>query len=463
MRYFVTTNKGLFDSENYQIISSLNEALLVTGLNKCKYLGLDTETSGLDCHSKKLLLVQIGNEKDQIAIDWENRTDSDYGTLKQLLESEDITFILANAKFDLKFFYKINITIKKVYDVMLVEQLLYIGYPHTLKGLSDEYISKYVEVWNKYPGFEFFDSRTKKAYIERDTPEVAVAMYEHSGCSLKAISYRYLNIERDKTIRGKIQWMGITDEVIVYGCEDVEFLPELMRKQYERVKEEELEQAVNLENNFVRALAYIEFCGIKLDISAWTNKMVEDRKRLNEAEQSLNNWVINEYKKSTNTYKDFVRVNLQGDLFTGFDSEPKCIINWNSQKDLIKFFKVLGVDVKTIDKKTKQDKESVDIKLLLAQSDKSEIIPIYEQYTRAAKVTSSFGQTWIDAINPVTGRIHTNFNQLGADSGRVSCGGKDKDNKVEYVNLQQLPATAETRACFIVEPNNMMICCDYSG
>lgn len=46
---------------------------------------------------------------------------------------------------------------------------------------------------------------------------------------------------------------------------------------------------------------------------------------------------------------------------------------------------------------------------------------------------------------------------------RLSCGGKNKNTKEEYINLQNLPADAETRACFIAESGNKWISIDYSG
>ena len=46
---------------------------------------------------------------------------------------------------------------------------------------------------------------------------------------------------------------------------------------------------------------------------------------------------------------------------------------------------------------------------------------------------------------------------------RITSGGKDKGHNIEYVNLLNLPADAETRACFIAEEGNKWISIDYSG
>lgn len=46
---------------------------------------------------------------------------------------------------------------------------------------------------------------------------------------------------------------------------------------------------------------------------------------------------------------------------------------------------------------------------------------------------------------------------------RITSGGKDKENHVEYVNLLNLPSDVETRACFVAEDGNRWISIDYSG
>ena len=46
---------------------------------------------------------------------------------------------------------------------------------------------------------------------------------------------------------------------------------------------------------------------------------------------------------------------------------------------------------------------------------------------------------------------------------RITSGGKDKENHVEYVNLLNLPSDVETRACFVAEAGNRWISIDYSG
>ena len=46
---------------------------------------------------------------------------------------------------------------------------------------------------------------------------------------------------------------------------------------------------------------------------------------------------------------------------------------------------------------------------------------------------------------------------------RITSGGKDRGNGIEYVNLLNLPADALTRSCFVAEDGNKWISIDYSG
>ena len=63
---------------------------------------------------------------------------------------------------------------------------------------------------------------------------------------------------------------------------------------------------------------------------------------------------------------------------------------------------------------------SIDAKSLKPQKDKCSLIPLYLEYKEAVKVTSTYGENFLKQINPVSGRIHTNFNQLGTDTGKTS-------------------------------------------
>lgn len=82
MIYLVTNNQLLFPNELYKIIT-VEESLKL--LNSLSEVGTDTETEGMDPHTKKLLLVQLGDYNNQVVIDC--RT-VDICKYKEFLESD---------------------------------------------------------------------------------------------------------------------------------------------------------------------------------------------------------------------------------------------------------------------------------------------------------------------------------------------------------------------------------------
>lgn len=448
MIYFVTGQRELFEfpDAKYKCIS-VEESLKI--LEPLQVVGLDTETTGTEIWQGKLLTLQLGNKENQVVIDCMTIDVKQY---KDYLESDRL-FIIHNAKFDLRWLYKEHIVVRNVYDTYLAEKILFLGFPPGIVSLS-----------------------------------------------LQACCDRYLGIFLDKTVRGQIH-AGMTEDVIVYAANDVVHLEDIMNLQLKTITARGQKVALDIENEFVRVLAYIEYCGIKLDPVKWRAKMDKDAERLRIAEQKLNDWVIDYIMKKNDpslivknydTHKkgkpaklaDNIYVVLpQPSLFAEFDTGPQCIINWNSSKQVIRLFEELGFDLLVKDKKTGKMKKSVESKFIELQASKSSIVPLYLEYSAAFKVVTSFGQNFLDAINPVTQRIHPNFNQL-MDTGRLSCGsggkgkgGKTKDDDVaeeedeskdtstqandKSVNVQQLPATEETRAAFVPEKGHLLVDCDY--
>lgn len=404
MIYLVTGQLELFDNDHYKVIG-VEESLRLLG--PLTVVGLDTETEGLDPWTKRLKLLQLGNFDFQIVID---TLTIDVSLYKEYLESDRL-FIGWNLKFDLKFLFAQNIILKNVWDGFLAEKLMWLGYPAGVHSMS-----------------------------------------------LKSAGEQYLGVELDKSVRGKIIWAGLTTDVIEYSANDVKYLEKIMLLQKEKLLKKELQTAILYENKFVIPLAYCEYCGVKLDVAKWQAKMAKDKDREIKALEACNKWLIENEPNSP-----YIFVDRQGNLFTGFNLEPQVKLNWNSAKQLIPLFKKYGVDVTVDDKVKGGTKDSIDAKCLKPQKDKCSLIPIYLNYKEAVKVTSTYGENFLKQINPVSHRIHTNYQQMGADTTRITSGGKDKGNNVEYVNLLNLPADAETRSCFVAEEGNNWISMDYSG
>lgn len=455
MIYLVTGQLQLFNSDNYQCIA-VDTAINM--LQEWAVIQFDTETEGTDPHICRLLTMQFGNKKagHQIVVDCATINVS---LFKKILESK--LLIMQNGKFDLQFLYKHKIIPRKVYDTMVVEQLLYLGYPSVVNTPQ----APYEEMYNN-DGFS-------TSYI--------------LSYSLKSIAKRYLGIDMDKSVRGEIIWRGLDEKVILYAAKDVEYLEDIMWAQVSACKVKGCLAGAKVECDFIPALAYLEWCGIKLDENKWKAKMDNDQKSLKESHELLDEWLIDYAKDRTDTVikastqkgttvkMPWISINKQGDLFSGFDLKPKANINWSSPKHLEILCKELGFNTTTVDKKTGEDKGTVLEKNIKPQKGiNDKFLELYFNYKEHYKVCSTYGQKHLNAINPITGRIHTTYKQLGAISGRMSCGSKQSNyalakikklaaGEVSYPNIQQLPSDEQTRSAFVSEEGKNFLSCDYSA
>lgn len=389
MRY-VLTQRNLDLPENCQ---SCTQSFLLDYLDRTEMISVDTETTGLDCHIDKLLSIQIGDSTDQFLIDC--TTINPY-FLKPYLESKLI--VGQNWKFDAKFFYKIGIYVNRIYDTFVSEKVITCG------------------------------DKTARA-------------------ALDYLTDKYCRVTLDKSIRADIHKEGLSSRVIDYALDDVKYLIDIKNGQFITLEKEDLIGTSNIENRFTPCLAYIEYCGFKLDADKWAEKMEKDMLLYKEQEAKLNEWVL------SRNLPGFITSQL--DLF----SPISCAVQWSSPKQVIKLFESQGLNCSIMDKGVA--KKSVEASNL-SKYKGNELIELYIAYKKAEKVITTYGQSFIDQIHPRTGRLHTKFTQI-LDTGRISSGGKDRIAKIDTINFQNIPSDKETRACFVADKGNTLIIADYSG
>jgi len=158
-------------------------------------LGCDTETSGLDPASGRLLSIQFSDGVTHVLIPLSEGVDP--GPFTGVLADRTITKIFHNARFDLGFLGASGISVSNVFDTMLAEKVL-----------------------------------TKGA---------------NQSVSLAETLYRYFAIDLDKAPRKKFGrgWDGIwSDELVEYALSDVAHLPRLMQEQTDWLKR------LGLENDY---------------------------------------------------------------------------------------------------------------------------------------------------------------------------------------------------------------------
>ena len=102
---------------------------------------------------------------------------------------------------------------------------------------------------------------------------------------------------------------------------------------------------------------------------------------------------------------------------------------------------------------------STDVEVLEALADESEVCRLMLEYRMLEKLKNTYLDNLPEHINPRTGRIHPNFSQIGAQTGRLSCNDP---------NLQNIPIRSDEgrsiRLAFVPGDagKNVLLTADYS-
>jgi DNA polymerase I-like protein with 3'-5' exonuclease and polymerase domains len=351
-------------------------------------LGVDTETEGFDFTTKKMIMFQIGDADQQFVIDTRRVS---IEPLRNILQNKNILKIFHNAKFDYKFIKKwSSIICEGVYDTYLVERVLNCG---------------------------------KQNY----------------GYGLKDVCKRYLDVDLDKEVRNKFIGLAskpFTDNQIVYGAKDVEYLIKIRTHQLPLIIRNQLDRVVDLENEVVLAFADIEYNGLDLDTESWKKIEKVNTEKADGLQDSLDNMVTLDPRLDR-----FVSKYVQADLFTAVEDLRKIDIKWTSPKQVLEVFQCLVPKL-----------DNVNGKQMYKYRFQYPLIDKYVKYKEAMKLCTSYGDAFFKNLSN-DNKIHTNFHQI-LDTGRVSS---------SKPNMQQIPADNIYRNCFTAPDGWSFVSADYSS
>ena len=215
------------------------------------------------------------------------------------------------------------------------------------------------------------------------------------------------------------------EEVYEYACEDADITFQLYEILHKKVKDDELEEIANtVDFPLIEVLGDIEYYGIKLDVEMLEGFSKDLDIDIKELEKEI-------YEKA-------------GEEF-----------NINSPAQLGKIlFDKLGLPS---GKKTKTGQYSTNESVLTKLAVKFEIPSLILEYRSLAKLKSTYVDALPSMINPETGRIHTDFNQTVAATGRLASSNP---------NIQNIPIRTargrEIRKAFIAEDGYKIMSADYS-
>lgn len=352
-------------------------------LKDAEYLGFDTETTELDPYDGVLRLIQLSNGKNTFVIDLKPfaekgdlKTMPELAPLREILSAPQPVKVAHNAKFDAKWvLYHLGIDVGGMFDTLLASQLIAAG-----------------------------DQERRHSLAE-------------------VVSF-FLGTELDKSEQIS-NWNAseLSPAQIEYAAKDAAIMLSLREKIAERLENDGLMQAAQLEFNCIAAIAAMELNGFYLDEVRWREQLEKVKK-----EQSR------------------VALELQEMLSAGVAQASlfgAAEINLDSQVQVTDALKNLGVPVPETTRGWQLEPLAV----------KYPVVAKLLQYRGVAKSVSSFGENILEFIKPATGRIHSDFRQIGAPTGRFSS---------SKPNVQQIPHETEYRRCFRAPDGKKLVIADYS-
>ncbi|HEX8287386.1 MAG TPA: DNA polymerase [Pyrinomonadaceae bacterium] len=242
--------------------------------------------------------------------------------------------------------------------------------------------------------------------------------------NLAEVSSFFLGLELDKSEQVS-DWSApeLSHSQIEYAARDAATMVPLREKIVERLKQDDLVKVAKLEFDCVMPIAAMELNGFYLDEKRWREQLEKVKKAQSkvalELQQMLSAGVA------------------QASLFGIAE------INLDSQTQVTDALKNLGVPVPETTRGWQLQPLAGDYP----------VVAKLLEYRGVAKSLSSFGENILEFINPKTGRIHSDFRQIGAPTGRFSC---------SKPNIQQIPHEEEYRRCFRAPDGRKLVIADYS-
>ena len=215
----------------------------------------------------------------------------------------------------------------------------------------------------------------------------------------------------------------LTNTQVEYAARDASVLLPLHEQLAQRLKNDELEQVAGLEFQCVMPIAEMELNGFGIDCDAWRAQLDTVRKAQAKAADEL---------------QDLLSAGVaQASLF------GRAEINLDSQQQVTSALLNLGVPMP----------ESTRAWQLQPLAEKYPVVAKLLEYRGVQKSATSFGENFLEYVEPKTGRIHADFRQIGAPTGRFSCSNP---------NLQQIPHDDAYRKCFRASEGRTLVIADYS-
>jgi len=263
---------------------------------------------------------------------------------------------------------------------------------------------------------------------------------KRSGFGLADVLQSRLDIEMDKDAQKSfIKHVGeFTREQLEYAALDVMHMGELVRAQEDEMREFNLLNTWKIENRALQAFGDMELNGLKLDVRKWEDNIANNQKAAEGIAMQMGKYAI---------------------PYVGTDLFGNANVNYGSPAQMLSLLQRMDVSVPVWE-------EGKEIEIMIPDtSDKTlkkirdgyPLVDLLKKHRSFLIRVNTFGHTFIEAIHPVTGRIHPLFNQYGTETGRPAKAG---DSPINPLNI---PRDKVFRNAFIADPGWVVETDDYSA
>ena len=376
----------------FQLISDAESLKKACGeLENDKFLGFDVETTELDPYKGDLRLVQLSNGQNTKVIDMRPfRVDGRQETV-------DASFLRTNP------------------DLAPLRELL-----SSSKQIKIAHNAKFDTKWVRH----HLGVEVGSIY---DTYLASILIAAGEGDrrhGLADVVQFFLGRTLDKAEQVS-DWGAaeLSRSQVEYAAKDAAIMIEVRDRLEERIVADKLTEVLRLENECVMPVAEMELNGFYLDEGRWREQLEK---------------VTVIQRAAADQLQDMLSAGVaQASLF------GRSEINLDSQAQVTDALVGLGVPVPNTTRAWE----------LQPLAEQYPVIAKLLEYRGVAKAISSFGENILEFIEPKTGRIHADFRQIGAPTGRFSC---------SKPNLQQIPHEEEYRRCFRAPEGRKLVIADYS-
>lgn len=422
---------------------------LVKGfLAREKEFGFDVETNVAETFSKrKLRTIQIGNRLEQYVIDLLAFAGSTEGlmmqgnwtapewateiieTIKPALESFDWLKLGQNLQFDYEAVrWCLGLRPFNFYDTLLAEKAIYNG----IVRFTEQNFWALDDLVRRYCKLEIDKThQTSFNLVDELTPE--------------QVAYAALDTRFPFSIRNG-QLPTLKKAGLLRVLEEVEF-PAIMpfgdmhlkgfflnpvkwRIQIDVITKEHEKRLAAMDEQFIKAVGSKNnppVLDLDLEIS-WRNEKDKKIREMYRKVWYAHRKIVNDFNKALPKWRG------------------EACINYGSPAQVLAALKKLGVKLTDTNDSTLENIDHPAVNAL-------------REFRTTEKLLDSFGESFLEYIDPDTGRVHSNIQQWGAETGRTTSASPNQQN----IPKEEEGSVAKLRSCYEAPQGYVLITRDYDG